>query len=135
MVKVKDWPPHIEKIRKVLNPPPTACFTYGDKIYNPSGNELTPDILIHEGVHEKQQSAMGVEAWWNLYLSDLTFRQTEEVEAYATQYNWVKKKGRAKIVKMYLDHLADLLSRMYGLEIDSFQALTLIRSKAKDLLL
>ena len=129
---IKDYPPNIEDIRKVFNPPETVCFSYGDKIYNPSGNELNDDILVHESVHEKQQKNNPVE-WWNKYLTDKEFRLEMEVEAYATQYNYIQRKYPNRTVKRLLDKYSETLATIYKLDISQSHAETLIRHKAKDL--
>ena len=128
-----EQPPNIDKIREVLNPPETACFAYGDTIYNPSGNELWLDILEHEKTHTKQQESFGSPAlWWDEYLESPEYRQKCEVEAYAVQLSWVKSKRPEKVARKYLDLFAQQLSVLYKLDLTIHRAKTLIRIKAKD---
>lgn len=130
---VKKYPPNIKQIRKVLNPTKTCCFAYGDTIYNPSGNEIKHDILVHEQTHEHQQKTLGTKEWWDKYLSDKSFRQESEVEAYATQLKWVKE-YIPKLYDQFLEVLAQQLSTLYSLDITYHQAFTLIRMKTKELM-
>jgi hypothetical protein len=73
--------------------PMHAIFTYGDTIYNPSGIDLDarPDLIAHEEVHEKQQTADGMtpELWWGKFLRDPKFRMEQEAAGYAAQYAFI----------------------------------------------
>lgn len=131
---IKEYPPNYDKIKQAFNPPETACYCYGDTIYNPSGNDISEDILIHEGVHTVQQGK-DIEEWWNKYIADDQFRKSQEVEAYAIQYNFIKKSRKSKMSDRYLEMFSDHLSSMYGLNIDIHKAKTLIRIKSKECLL
>lgn len=94
---------------------PTAVFTYGDKLYNPTGLEISPDLMAHEEVHSKQQAILGVEQWWALYLKDDAFRLTEEVEAYREQYRYAKENYNRELRREVLAHIVrNLASRLYG---------------------
>lgn len=65
-------------------------FTYGNTIHVANG-KLSPDLLVHELVHVKQQAEYpgGKEAWWDRYFEDNTFRFDQEIEAYQAQYRKV----------------------------------------------
>lgn len=129
---IKDYPPNYERIKEVLNPPLTACFTYGDKIYFPLyEDKFPPDLMVHEEVHVKQQTNPA--EWWDKYLTDKQFRQDQEVEAYATQFNWIKNRTNVKTASKYISILAEHLSTIYKLDIDWHKAHSLIRHKAKEL--
>lgn len=66
-----------------------GVFTYGDTIYFAKGN-LTPDIIVHEMKHMKQQvNVGGPENWWKKYFEDEEFRLSQEIEAYQAQYKEV----------------------------------------------
>lgn len=130
---INDFPPNISLIRTYLNPPPGTIFCYGDTIYNPTENKITEDLLAHEEVHTKQQGD-SPEAWWQRYLIDPEFRLSQEVEAYAAQYNFVRKRAPNEIAKIALDEFSTTLAGpMYGLIINKHQAESLIRHKAKEL--
>lgn len=83
------FPPNIDLIRTVLPASKEHVFCYGNTVYNPSGKELSGDIIFHESVHAKQQEAMGIDSWWYSYLTDPAFRLSQEVEAYGEQYKFL----------------------------------------------
>jgi len=126
---VADYPPNIKQIRYHLDPPNWAIFAYNDTIYAPNRKELEPDIVFHEEVHLKQQKKFrNAGEWWDKYLTDSSFRQQEEVEAYGKQYLWLKDYGvTAKDMKEALQEMALALSLWYNLPLSIHQAETLIR--------
>lgn len=125
---INDWPPNILEIQKVfnlagLNP----VFTYGDELYNPTGDPISQDLMVHEQTHQAQQETIGRDQWWAMYLENSTFRLTQEVEAYKNQWHYLKsvlnRKGRLGA----LNFLAEALSsKMYGNIINKKQAKELI---------
>lgn len=114
-------PPNFEAIVKVF-PHVIAniniVYTYGDTIHVPSGKpELMPDLLAHEEIHFKQQTAPGMtpEKWWAKYLKDPKFRLEQEIQAYQTQYLMAKSKYARSRAKNILKQVAgDLSSGLYG---------------------
>lgn len=129
---VQGFPPNIRKINKVFklsgfNP----IFTYGDTIYNPLGDPISQDLMIHEETHGRQQQAYGPEQWWEMYLENATFRLTQEVEAYGEQYKFLKsvlnRKGRKGILQVLAGNLS---SAMYGNIINKKEAEELIENYA-----
>lgn len=94
-----------------LNPPHTAVFCYGDKIYNPSGNEVPEDVIFHEKIHSDRQDNPA--AWWITYLTDPNFRYQEELIAYAGQYAFITRHYPSKAHKEALDELAEALTTTY----------------------
>lgn len=123
-------PPNIDLIKIALPITKENIYCYGDTVYNPSGNEIEKDIYYHEAIHSIQQDKKP-EAWWNRYLTDKHFRLDQELEAYAHQYNFIKKHYPPKAHKPALDNLADNLSRMYNVQINFAQAGSRIRNRAK----
>lgn len=121
-----DYPPNIDRIRQFLSPPENAVFAYGDIIYSPKEPILYPDLIEHEQVHERQQNGFP-EQWWERYLQDKDFRLNQEVEAYRTQYQYLKKIVTVKDLKMFLFEFAKALSTDYNLNITYQQAENLIR--------
>ncbi len=118
------WPPNIEDIRKVFDLKGfRPVFIYDGKLYNPYGLPIAPDLMIHEQVHEKQQSGMGAENWWKLYLTNKQFRLEQEVEAYQAQAKYVEanynRKDRKILRKEFPRHLS---SKLYGNLINKQQA-------------
>lgn len=124
---VKAYPPNYSTILQYLTPPKDAVFAYGDTIYNPTGKDISPDVIIHEECHQRQMQGWQPDAWWFSYLMDKSFRLKVEVEAYATQYHFVKDKVPSKVAKLCLFDLASNMSMLYSLGITHSQAETLIR--------
>ena len=123
-----EWPPNIEEIKKKfdllgLNP----VFTYGAILYNPLGLPISDDLMVHEQVHGKQQSQMGPDNWWKLYLEDKKFRLEQETEAYRAQAKFAdenyNRKSRKIIAKELVRHLS---SKLYGNLITKKEAKQLI---------
>lgn len=112
---IKSFPPNIEQIQSFFTTPPTAIFAYSPFIYSPLTTNLPTHLLKHEQVHLNQQNT-NPEEWWNRYLTDKDFRLSQEVEAYQTQYRYLKRniKNLQKL-DYELDFLvSDLSSPMYG---------------------
>jgi len=112
-------PPNYEEIKKHF---PTAdyekgtLFTYGDTCYCKT---ITPDLVIHEETHTRQQT--NPEEWWAKYFTDVDFRLSQELEAYQNQYRWAKKnfKDRNQLAKLLHHIVSDLSGKIYG-EVISF---------------
>lgn len=116
---VQEQPPIRTEADKVFRLPPGAIFTYGDMLYNPSGNRIDLPLLKHEEVHSKQQGDNPGE-WWNKYLNDNAFRISQEIPAYQAQYRearkYIKDKNRLSTFAVAL--AKDLSSAMYGNAVD-----------------
>ncbi len=82
---IKDYPPNYALICSVLKPNREAVFAYGNRIYNPSGRDIAPDIEHHEEVHMRQQGD-NPDAWYARYVTEPAFRLSQELEAYGEQY-------------------------------------------------
>ena len=115
---VEEYPPNFEQICEAI---PAVrdldgiVFTYGDTIYNPSKSEIEDHLELHESVHEAQQSKIGVDEWWDKYLTDTKFRLEQELQAYHAQYKFVfKVYGRANAQMLLKDVAKDLSGAMYG---------------------
>lgn len=101
-------------------------FTYGDILYNPTGGEISDDLMAHEETHAKQQSVYGVQDWWTRYLKDDTFRMTQELEAYRAQYKHAQIYPR-QVRRQLLDTISsNLSSRLYGKIVKKKEAKELI---------
>jgi hypothetical protein len=115
---VKSYPPNFQEIVKIL-PGARAqnvLFTYGNKIYVPSGVELEHHIKVHEAVHGIRQQELGVAFWWEKYLTDKKFRYYEELVAHRAEYQSriraaVNRQQRRIILKQVAMRLA---SPLYG---------------------
>jgi hypothetical protein len=126
---VTGYPPNIELIRTVFPVNGDTVFAWGDVIFSPQGEGLTPDLVYHEHVHRRQQQLFGgPELWWNEYLSNIDFRLTQELEAYFHQWQWVRRHLNDKIAKTFLIQYAkQLASPLYQFNIEPHQAETMIR--------
>lgn len=131
---VYDYPPNYHTIKEFFNVGGGTVFAYGDTIYSPFyKGEIPADLELHENVHFKQQKEFATpDLWWTKYCMDVLFREDCETEAYAYQYNFVKKNFPARLSNEALDEFADnLSSSMYDLGISKSQAKTAIRQRAK----
>lgn len=121
---INSFPPNIDKIRETfdLRGRPGIVFTFGGNIYNPSGLNMSEDLVAHEEVHIKQQLSMGPEIWWEKYLENPEFRLEQELEAYRVQNEVLKKQPRP-VRRRVLAHICnELSSKMYGNIISSEEA-------------
>lgn len=127
-----EYPPNYQLLVDEFNPPKTTVFVYGDTIYNPSGDEIPPDVVVHEKVHMKQQKEFATpDLWYTKYIYDKSFRLEQEVEAYATQYQFLKRNGLpAQGLKEALHEFGKALANDYKTGIDTYKAKTLIRLKS-----
>ena len=66
-----------------------CIFTYGNTIY--TFRELTPEELVHEQVHIKQQGKYPF-FFVLRYIFDKKFRKLSELEAYTAQYLYMTRK-------------------------------------------
>jgi hypothetical protein len=115
MIIVKNYPPNIGEIRKHFTVHKRVLFTYGEFLYNPSGEEIPDHLMVHEETHESQQSKMGVKEWWDRYFVDVAFRLSQEIEAYHAQYEFFAKNANYSERMKFLGQLADALSSpIYG---------------------
>ncbi len=130
---LNEFPPNYTLIKEVFKncEEHKPIFAYGSIVYNPFNIEVTEDLKIHEGVHQRQQGS-DIDGWWYKYLSDKAFREQEEICAYATQYALARKIAPRKISDWVLEKCAQSLSsELYGLDISYQQAESRIRNYAK----
>lgn len=120
-----------------LKPNDSTIYAYGEYIYNPSGHDLPEDLIVHEKTHIKQQKKFNSpDEWYAQYIKDPYFRISQEVEAYAVQYNFIKRslKDRNKLHNILMNFATLLSGPMYGNVIGRMQAYNFISNKAKSLL-
>lgn len=93
-------------------------FAWGDKIYNPHGVTLGPELVVHERVHGERQlrHPHHVEGWWTQYVADPRFRLLEELLAHAAEYQaycdgGITRNQRRIVLRGVAQRLA---SRLYG---------------------
>ena len=122
-------PPNFSEVKQYFDVEKyKPVFCYGNKIYNPYKHDIPVDIQIHEKVHSKQQAEYSSpDIWWTKYLLDQDFRKTQELEAYHTQYLWLKERIPEKGYSEALDEMATNLSSLYNLGLNFYQAKTAIR--------
>ena len=103
-----------------------VIVTYGDNVY--CSQDISPDLEIHEGIHIEQQSKMDKDEWWDKYLTDKSFRLSQEIEAYRRQFDWIKKniKDKNTAFRIMKFHLDNLCSPMYGSIITTGEAIKLL---------
>lgn len=108
-------PPNRAAIDKVFPNLSRVIFAYGDVIYNPDNARVDKPMIAHEEVHQVQQDACGIEAWWEAYLRDPQFRLAQEIPAYRRQYQVAKAMMGDKLKPGYAEALAkSLSSATYG---------------------
>lgn len=127
---VQELPPNFNEIVTVFGPlPHTVVFAYGDRIYSPSGTDLSPELVVHEETHLRQQAEVGgPEEWWRRYLADPDFRLAQEVEAYRAQLAAAPNRARRR--ELWRQVSKDLASSMYGRLVTKDQARELLRVTA-----
>lgn len=117
---VKELPPNYDAIAKAFHFSSLPAsfepiFTYGNILYNPFGGNVSPDLMAHEETHVRQQEQIGVEAWWNFYMTDRNFRMKQEAEAYQNQYRFILEHYSRPERRRALQRLAsDFSSALYG---------------------
>ena len=86
--------------------------------------------MIHEQTHAFQQKSsrfFGPEDWWSMYLTDVKFRLAQELEAYRTQYKFIKDTYNRQNRKGLLKKISkDLSSELYGKIVSKEEATDLI---------
>lgn len=111
-----EYPPNYKQIAETFDLSKTngVVFTYGNKLYVPSGKTPDTQLLRHEETHTRQQTEMGIEDWWERYLADPGFRFMQELEAYRNQYRAMASLPFERRLG-YLNHCAESLAGdMYG---------------------
>jgi hypothetical protein len=110
MQVVRGFPPNYRQIAAAF-PVRGArvIFAYGDKIYNPAGITVTPELVEHEAVHQAQQGQRP-DTWWTRYIAFPAFRLEQEVPAYRAEIDaLVSKFGepqRSKLTELVAKKLA-----------------------------
>jgi hypothetical protein len=120
------YPPNYEEIAAAfrIRARHGIIFTYGSTIYNPDRVVITPDLYAHEGVHERQQMAVGgPDAWWRRYIYEDGFRYQQELEAYRAQYRFAQENYGRDQRRALLRHISKALAGpMYGNLVSPAQA-------------
>ncbi len=131
---INEYPPNYAQVVQYLGSVEDSkpFFAYGDTIYNPFKQEITKDFEIHEETHSKQQGG-NPHNWWYKYLTEPEFRLEQEIEAYGTQYAYVKTIANRKITDWLKENFAKALSGpLYGNLLTYHQAESRINRYAKE---
>lgn len=99
---------------------------YGNTIH--CNQKVSPDKIVHETIHVKQQKKIGKDEWWRMYIDIPSFRLEQEVEAYRAEYQFVKRniKDREALFKFLTRMAKHLSSENYGDIITTDEAIKLI---------
>lgn len=118
---IEEYPPNIDEVAAVYpmaKTRPDVIFSYGEAIYNPSGQNLPQEILAHEMVHciRQLEHPDGVEGWWQQYLTDSEFCYIEELLAHKAEYASICERHPGRPMRRKaLQHVAKKLSSaLYG---------------------
>lgn len=87
-----------------------TIFALGEDIY--TDFPLTPDLLVHELTHLKQQEEVGVKEWVYDFLYKPSLRLKYEIEAYQVQIKSIKDRNHR--AKVWLESAKNLSSALYG---------------------
>lgn len=113
--EVRDLPPNyreIDKKFKIGNK--KIIFAYGNRIYNPSGIEIPPQLRDHEYVHCYRQKGQP-EEWWRAYIDDPVFRLNEEIPAHIAEYENLIRHGSRNERRMAAKLVSERLAApLYG---------------------
>lgn len=123
---LKAYPPNFTEIKAAF---PAVVgrqgvlYSWGDKVYNPSGITVPEWLMRHEAVHFKQQQELAgphealegaVRKWWDLYIRSMAFRLLMEIPAHQVEYRAYTALNKDK-KKRYLNDIASRLSGpLYG---------------------
>jgi hypothetical protein len=132
MKERKAYPPNYAAIKAAL-PLGTSkpFFAYGSILYNPHKLEIPEDVWIHEATHQAQQQLFtSPDLWWQQYLLDKQFRQSQELEAFAAQYAFIKRLMPRAAKDALFEYAENLSSPMYGLGLTHLKAESMIRLRA-----
>jgi hypothetical protein len=112
-----------------------VIFTFGLVVHNPGRIKISPELMVHEGVHSKRQGA-DVDGWWTDYIADPLFRLCEEMPAHIAEYADVCNRFSIHKAQQRALHLiaARISGPLYGGMIDYREARERIESGAHSVL-
>lgn len=93
-----------------------VIITYFPHIYWRGGDQLPQEKVAHEKVHLRQQEKLTPEVWWDRFFTDKEFRLQQEVEAYKSEIEYLRRMvpDRNKRFKMIQSIAKDLSGFIYG---------------------
>ncbi len=128
-----EYPPNYEDIKRAFKLDGSQVFCYGDVLYNPNNHTVPEHLLVHERVHEAQQTGffMNPKKWWKRYIEDPQFRLYQEVEAYQEQFKFISTEVKDKNTLLKLKTLIakELSGPMYGNMVGYTEAFDLLDSQ------
>lgn len=130
---VKAYPPNIDAIDaefKVRGKP--IIYAFGDKIYAPFSDSISPALMAHEKVHCERQIG-NVKEWWDRYIADRDFRLAEEIPAHIAEFNHLcQQYPNRNQRRRHLAVIAHKLSApLYGSLLSKHEAKTIILNGAR----
>lgn len=129
-------PPCFDSVCAAFNMVPRyAIFSYGDRIYSPDVEVLPDHLIEHEKVHLRQQGGTeeGAAIWWGKFLRDPEFRISQEIEAYARQYQYFisRVSDREKVAKFLWALAGSMSGPLYNNCISHYEAMQRIKNHKK----
>lgn len=106
-------PPIMERaVAKFGEPCREAIFCWGYEIRNPADISIDDFLVVHERVHSIRQHEIGIEEWWERYLTDDDFRIEEEVLAHRAEYEHRIGKHQAQHRRMRRFYMNQTIERV-----------------------
>ena len=94
MKVIKAFPPNYQRLVRLFPiRGKNVFFAYGDKVYNPGGQRVPPEIIAHEQIHIHQQSGIDPAVWWDKYCDDAKFRYGVEIPAHRAVAQFLRDHG------------------------------------------
>lgn len=123
MIKRQGEFPLLTEYKKYFEITDRTIFALGDDIY--TDYPLTPDLLVHENVHIRQQKQIGVKEWVYDFLYIPEKRLEYELEAYREQLKSIKDRNQRHNKR--IESARNLSSSMYGNIIEYQDAYNLLK--------
>lgn len=131
---VKDYPPLFDEIDAVFRVRGKDVFyAWGDRIFNPNGLIIPPELLAHEAIHGQRQGTneQSIIDWWKRYIHEPSFRLAEEIPAHQAEYQYLMEHGNNRARRAALKETASrLASPLYGRMITPKRAKKLLVTEA-----
>jgi hypothetical protein len=115
--------PLMEEYKKHFAITDDTIFTLYPHIY--TNNKLTPDLLVHESTHLKQQVKIGVKEWVREFIEEPQKRIDFEVEAYKNQLRSIKDRNKRHDCRIWASET--LSGALYGNIISKQEAFNILK--------
>lgn len=110
MLRPQEEFPLLEEYKKFFAITDDTIFALYPDIY--TNNPLTPDLLVHENVHLRQQEKIGITEWVYDFIHNPELRLRYELEAYREQLKSIKDRNHRDRVRR--ESARNLSSALYG---------------------